>query len=58
MTDSSQKPCEAKDPVWDRPCTLGADHEPEELHRDESVPGDTLTWGPTDLIREFMKGKD
>lgn len=53
--------CRTKDPVWDRECTKDVEHvcspqAKERLHVDDTIPGDRLTWGSVEDMREVERG--
>lgn len=53
-----KKQCGVRDPVWDRACTWDPGHKPEELHQDNSVLGDRITWGPAYLVKAYEEERD
>lgn len=52
MSETTKR-CGAVDPVWDRRCVKAAGH--EGAHRNDEIPGDTLTWGSVADVREYAR---
>lgn len=49
MTTEADSRCPDIEPVWDRRCVETAGH--DDLHRNDEVRGETLTWGTIAQVR-------
>jgi hypothetical protein len=56
MTAKTVRRCPVLDPVWDRRCVKVPGH--DDVHRNDEIPGDTLTWGTIAQVRAYERSKD